>query len=1015
MVIHKVASDLDLRSERGLGHDRVDVHILGPVLVRDGNRDMGVDRPLERAALVRLALARGVPVPDQRLAEDLWGDADLHRPIQRLRVLISRLRAALGAHGDAVTRSPAGYRTTATIADLLAAEAAAERVHAAQRAGQYAAVRSAAEEALGWWRGPTLVDLMSAPFAHVESARLDEWRLGLLVAKLDATLYLGSGAEISTELTTLVREHPLHEPLARLSALTLYRTGSQADALDRLHRLRKALAEELGVDPTPETAELELRILRHDPALQPPRSVQSDVFGTPSGLPDVVRTASDTVRSVAADGFVGRERELAAVVGSLSQRAVVTLVGGPGSGKTRLALEAARGVAEAGRSVVFVELASLHRSDTINQAIAVAVDATPEGCPDAVNAALTGALLVLDNAEHVLGEVISIIETLRVPGLTVLVTSQRVLGLPGEVVIRIGPLDHAAGLTLFGERAICPVITAEESDVAAVCAAVDWLPLGIELAAGLTKTFTIAQLAQRIDGRIRLLMGGRRTGGSDRHSSLRAALDWSYELLDPVEQAVLRRISVFAGGFVLEAAEWVVPSGRLEKTDVATALAGLVDRGLATVLFSAGQRRFALLETVRDYALSMLAVTGEGAPARQRHVAWCLDLVRAAGESDGFETAESIAAVFAEWPNVLEALEHAVGAPWARRGLQLATAMHKPWAARAWHQEAVRHFEALIDAAGATVAERAHTWYSYALHLSMLGRYDESARALAAAAELADGISDAALALDIRYRRGKVDIARGQLGAAVATLEAGETQARRTADVVRMASFAEASGTAQLFAGLAEYGLESFHRAVQLDRERGDEHGLACGLSNRARALVALARYSEALVAADESDTYAKQLDERKVLARNELVRAAAEVAAGRLELAEKHCRTAQSYLAHEISMADIDLADVLIHRGELTAAKSVLDSVYTQVAPGSLHWLAARPVSAALAVATGDAEAAAVLVGRVTGHYAKSGFGWQPYIDRLQDVQQQLAARRTSIPVAPVVPRVSTLCKHQC
>ncbi|MFI6996230.1 BTAD domain-containing putative transcriptional regulator [Nocardia sp. NPDC050175] len=583
-------------------------------VLNDG-RNLGVDRPLEQAALVRLALARGVSVPDGRLVADLWGDEDLPRPIERLRVLISRLRAALGEHSVTVTRSPSGYQTTIAVADLIAAEAAADRMHAAQRAGQHAAVRSAAEDALRWWRGPTLVDLTSTPFATAESTRFEQWRLGLAVARLDATLHLGSGAEIAMELATLVREHPLHEPLARLYALTLYRTGSQADALDRLHRLRRALSDELGVDPTPETAELELRILRHDPSLQPPRATH---------VLDIAESSTDIAFPTPADAFVGRRHELAAVLESLRQPAVVTLLGGPGSGKTRLALEAARKAAAAGRSVVFVELASLQRSDTIDQAIAVAVDAAPEAvCP-----ALIGAVLVLDSAEHVTAEVRAIVEALavRVPGLTCLITSQSALELPREVVLRIGALDRPAGLELFAERAMCPVTAADRVDVVAVCTAVDWLPLGIELAAGLTRTFTISQLAQRIEGRIRLRMGSRRGIGGGRHSSLRAALDWSHELLDPTEQAVLRRISVFAGGFGLEAAERVVPCGILETADIAPALAGLVDRGLAMVLVDGGDRRFVLLETVRDYASTKLVAAGEAPLVQQRHVAWCQSL-----------------------------------------------------------------------------------------------------------------------------------------------------------------------------------------------------------------------------------------------------------------------------------------------------------------------------------------------------------------------------------------------------
>ncbi|WP_405165760.1 AfsR/SARP family transcriptional regulator [Nocardia sp. NBC_01499] len=253
------------------------VRILGPVSVTDGAVMIGVDRPLERAALVRLALAGGVPVPDRRLAADLWGDGELSRPVERLRVVVSRLRTALGAHGATVLRTPAGYRTTLVVGDLLAAEAIADRLYAAQRAGRYAEVRAAADEVLRLWRGPALADLLWAPYAAVEAARLDAWRLELTIAGLDAALRLGTGLECLREMGILAGEHPLHEPLARLHALALYRAGRQVDALDLLRCLRLTLAAQFGAALAPETVDLEVRILRHDPALHPARAT-----GTPS-------------------------------------------------------------------------------------------------------------------------------------------------------------------------------------------------------------------------------------------------------------------------------------------------------------------------------------------------------------------------------------------------------------------------------------------------------------------------------------------------------------------------------------------------------------------------------------------------------------------------------------------------------------------------------------------------------------------------------------------------------------
>jgi DNA-binding SARP family transcriptional activator len=243
------------------------VSVLGPVLIRAACEEIKMS-PLERATLVRLTLAGGRPVPDLRLAADLWGHREMRSPVPRLRVVVSRLRSALGPHRDVVTRTPSGYRTDVCAVDLEVAEAAARRLYAAQRAGRDESVLEAAEEALRQWRGPALACLESVPFAQAEADRLDEWRLDLLEAKFEAGSRLRSDIECIPALAALVAQHPLRETLTRAYALALYRAGRQTAALDCLRRLRRALADEYGVDPTPETTQLLLGILRHDPVLR---------------------------------------------------------------------------------------------------------------------------------------------------------------------------------------------------------------------------------------------------------------------------------------------------------------------------------------------------------------------------------------------------------------------------------------------------------------------------------------------------------------------------------------------------------------------------------------------------------------------------------------------------------------------------------------------------------------------------------------------------------------------------
>lgn len=191
--------------------DALQVQVLGPVAISAGGTVVTLRRPLERGLVARLALARGVGVPDERLTADLWEGTDDR--VARLRVVVSRLRRTLGEGADAVVRGEGGYRLTGDVPDLRAAAAAADRLHAANRAGDREAVRRAASEAEAQWRGPALSDLRSLPFAAAEGERLDAWRLELTGHRLRADLALGAGSELIDELTELTARHPLHEPL----------------------------------------------------------------------------------------------------------------------------------------------------------------------------------------------------------------------------------------------------------------------------------------------------------------------------------------------------------------------------------------------------------------------------------------------------------------------------------------------------------------------------------------------------------------------------------------------------------------------------------------------------------------------------------------------------------------------------------------------------------------------------------------------------------------------------------
>jgi predicted ATPase/DNA-binding SARP family transcriptional activator len=632
-----------------LGEEPVlQVRVLGPTDLSAADEPIRLDRLLERALAVRLALARGAGVADEALARDLWGDVDLTRPTERLRVLASRLRRSLGEQSGAVRRTAAGFALRAVPADLDAAEAAIGRAQAARRAGDRAAAHIANTEALALWRGAALADLRAVPFACTEGERLDALRLDVQVDWFEVELDHESTAT-RADLEQLAAAHPLHERLVCLAALSLYRTGRQAEALDRLAKLKSALAEELGVDPSPATAELELRLLRQDPVLDrplPPATTPSPPATSPVRL---------RVNWPPAMEFVGRDGELASLADQLTDPGLVTLTGGPGTGKTRLAREVAVRVQATDRPVAWLDLAQVSSPDAVAPRLVTAagLEAAPGDPVPRCARALAGALLVVDNAEHLVDAVAVLLNSLRLatPGLSVLVTSQGTLRISGEEVHRVGPLPANAAARLFCSRSGA----APGPEVDAICAAVDRLPLGIELAAGLTRTLTVPQLAARIDDRLRLLVGGPRDAGG-RHTSLRTALDWSHDLLGEPARTVWRRLSVFAGGCTLEAAEQVLAGEGLEPADVAVQLGLLADRCLVTVRESAGGRRFGMLETVRQYAADLLGTGAEDQAVRRRHADWCVELAARTEEYGGSDHLEFTRELIAEESNLRAAL-----------------------------------------------------------------------------------------------------------------------------------------------------------------------------------------------------------------------------------------------------------------------------------------------------------------------------------------------------------------------
>ncbi|MER6077285.1 BTAD domain-containing putative transcriptional regulator [Streptomyces sp. NPDC001833] len=551
--------------------------ILGPLDVRtdDGTPvDPGGPRP--RALLTLLLLDAGRPVSTQRLTDGLYGAEPPAGAANALQSQISRLRRRLAPHAE-IEATATGYRVAVApdTVDAHRFETWSGAGRAALAAGDHMTAAARLGEALALWRGPALTDL---PDAEAEAARLEELRLAAVQDRIEADLALGGGSELVPELRALLAARPLGERLYGQLMRALHAAGRPAEALTVYEEARRALADRLGADPSPELSALHLELLR-------------------GAAPERPRLPVQLTR------FVGREPELARIAAGLAGSRLLTLTGPGGAGKTRLAVEAAQHHPGA----CFVELAPLTDGSRIPYAVLAALGVR-EGLrspaadtTDRLLAALEERelLIVLDNCEHLVEEAARLTALLLAacPGVRVLATSRESLGITGEVLVPVPPLPPEPAVRLFLDRAraVRPGFDGH-ARVAGVCAALDGLPLAIELAAARLRTLTPDELADRLHDRFRLLSRGDRSK-APRHRTLRAVVEWSWGLLDEEERELARRLTVFSGGATLAAVEAVC--GLPYPEDV---LASLVEKSFLEV----SEGRYRMLETIRAFAAENL-------------------------------------------------------------------------------------------------------------------------------------------------------------------------------------------------------------------------------------------------------------------------------------------------------------------------------------------------------------------------------------------------------------------------
>ncbi|MFJ3309335.1 ATP-binding protein [Streptomyces sp. NPDC086549] len=631
--------------------------ILGETRARhDDGTELPLGGPARRALLALLLVSAGETVPADRLAEEAnpAGPQSAHA----LQSQVSRLRSVLGPAAP-IERSGGGYRIVVPYdaVDAGRFERLARGGRDALGTGDPGRATALLREALGLWQGPALADLPESQTARAAAVRLEELRLAALEDRLEADLRLGEHRTAIPELRELTRRHPLRERPAALLMRALSAEGGQAAALVVYEATRQHLAEELGADPSPELAALHQELLRSDPAPSPARP--------PSQL----------------TALVGRDTEVDALGALLHRARLVTLTGPGGVGKTRLAVEAAAGTPG---EVCFVQLASLRDDTAVPQALLGALGLPGNGLhlgadgpspADRLATALSDRplLLVLDNCEHLLEATATLTARLLAacPRLRVLATSREPLGIIGEHLHPVRPLDPDAAVRLFTDRAaaVRPGVAAAPDTVRRLCDALDNLPLAIELAAARLRTLALDDLARRLDDRLGMAARGGRTADG-RHRTLRSVVAWSWELLPEPERRAARRFAVFTSGATASTAL------RVCGTDP-DMLESLADKSL----LETADGRYRMLETVRAYAAEQLDAADEPGTVRRAHAEHLLDLARTADPHlRGSAQLDWLARLTAEHDDLLAAVRWAVGAPEPATALTLlAAGAHALW------------------------------------------------------------------------------------------------------------------------------------------------------------------------------------------------------------------------------------------------------------------------------------------------------------------------------------------------
>jgi predicted ATPase/DNA-binding SARP family transcriptional activator len=698
----------------------VQVGVLGPLEVREADRVVAVPGARLQQLLTSLALDPGRWVSPGALAEAVWADDQPADPANSLQSLVSRLRRVLG-RPELVEQSAAGYRL-AVAPDAVDALRFTRLVGEGHRllGADDPAAEAVLDQALALWRGDPLPGDDSPEAAGRRNA-LTELRVEAQRDRALLCIRAGRAAEALPVLEELAAAHPLREDVAGVLVEALASASRPAEALAAYERLRATLAETLGTDPSPALRARHLELLR--------------AADRPAEVPSNLRAAVTS--------FVGRDDDVRRVRERLTAHRLVTVVGAGGSGKTRLAGEVAGQLARSASAAVpdgvwLIELAPVSEPTAVAQAVLDGLGAWEIALPDPVadyqrrparerlldRLAGQTCLLVVDNCEHLIDAVAEVVADVlgRCPGVRVLATSREPLAIEGETLYPLGPLavpaeeataaeaaaNPAVRLLLDRARAVDPDVGPDDAMVEIV-RRLDGLPLAIELAAARLRVLSPRELAERLADRFRLLTGGRRTA-TPRHRTLRAVVEWSWDLLTPSEREVADHFSVFASGATEPAVAAVTPSWRAGAATepLADVLHALVDKSLLIAVRTAEGTRFRMLETLREFGAERLAERGLMTAARDAHARWFAELVRSCdAQLRGPEQLTAVRLLDEERDDVLAALRYLGDTGDAAAAIDLVVHLGWYWMLRENGQDAVRWTTFALAVPGAAEEPRA--------------------------------------------------------------------------------------------------------------------------------------------------------------------------------------------------------------------------------------------------------------------------------------------------------------------